>query len=74
MNSFFSYLLGTVRRWPVFTVLLAVLLGGFAAITFQSFRLLGDDRELSGDQSAGPGRAGGHGTHSSGYTHRYYHK
>lgn len=58
-----------VRRWPIYSGLVAVVLLTFMSSGLASYRLLGDDNESEANELIGPPSAGGHGG-----TARYYHK
>ena len=63
-----------VRRWPLYTGVVVLLLAGFGWLAQHGTRLLGDDNETAETASGGPGNSltghgrshGGHGT--------FYHK
>lgn len=61
-----------VRRWPLYTGLVLLLLLGFGWLGWHGTRLLGDDNETAETASGGTGNSltgrshGGHGT--------FYHK
>ena len=66
-----------VRRWPVYSGLVLLLLLGFGWAGQAGNRLLGDDNESSESASGGPsnsltGHGGSHGSHSGHGT--FYHK
>ena len=56
-----------VRRWPLYTGVVVLLLAGFGWLAQHGTRLLGDDNETAETASGGPGNSlTGHGT--------FYHK
>lgn len=59
----------SVRRWPLYSLLVAGVLALFVGLGLSGRRLLGDDNESDPNELAGPPQGGGHGGAA-----RFYHK
>lgn len=70
MQDIWQWVGRLLRRWPLYSVVVAGVLATFVGLGLSGRRLLGDDNETdASEQVSGAPRAGGHGGAA-----RFYHK